>query len=146
MFIIKWNNCKIFNYLLPIRMKKTDTIWRLVEITKDATFEELAMQFSYIVPMMAVSAVICLICMFIILRNLRVVSAGMAAMVLFLMALWLIAGTLENLFIGVDEKLLMVNLAYIACTMMPPTWILFTSTYITKRLQMKINKIIKWLK
>ena len=100
------------------------------------------MQYSILTPLLSVSALVCLGCMYVILKNLRVVSAATAAVALFFMALWAMAGALENLFVGEEEKLFMVKVAYIACTMLSPTWILFMATYIAKRSQIKNPLII----
>lgn len=94
------------------------------------------MQYSYIIPLYLISALVCFLGSALIHRQLRlVVAAGSAARVLLIMGAWAFLGALESMLTTQDRKLLLTNIAYVAYTMLIPSWVQFMVEYTTRRTQ-----------
>lgn len=99
------------------------------------------MQFTVLIPLLLLTAAICVAVMFYLIKKLRVVSSGIAIALVGAMVIWAVTSAVENMVIPVDQKLFAANIGYIAYALMPPLWILFVLSYVSRKPQWK-NPIV----
>lgn len=100
------------------------------------------MQFTVQIPLLLLTAAICLTVLFYLVKKLRVISSGIAITIIVAMIVWAVTGAIEHAVTSLDEKLFVTHIAYIAYAFLTPLWITFILTYTSRRQQWQHPLII----